>query len=132
MISRGGDLLAARELVAGRHDAVQLARRERHEVEAGMIEPVAHGDALALAEQEIVDRLLDLEDVDVDAQIGIAPPDALDRARHHDLGDARHRTDAQFRQRAAADPGDDLGEIVDLLVDAVDLLEDVLASAVGK
>ena len=59
-------------------------------------------------------------------QIRIAAPDALDRARHHDLGDARHRADAQFRQIAASDLGDDLGEIVDLLVDAVDLLEDVL------
>src|SRR5947207_10348745 len=33
---------------------------------------------------------------------------------------------AQLRQRAATDIGDDVAEIVDLLVDAVDLREDVL------
>src|SRR6266702_5895022 len=90
-----------------------------------MFEPVAHRHALAAAEQEIVDGLLELEDIDVDAEIRIAAADALDRARHHHLRDARHRTDAQFRQSAAADLGDDLGEIVDLLVDAVDLLKNV-------
>src|SRR5206468_318537 len=95
-------------------------------VEPGMLEPVAHRYALAAAEQEIVDGFLQLEDVDVDAEIGIAAPHALDRARHHHLRDARHRADAQLRQRAASDLGDDLGEIVDLLVDAVDLLENVL------
>jgi hypothetical protein len=110
----------------GGHDAEQLARRQRQEIEAGVLELVAHGDAIAPAEQEIIDRLLDFQDVDVDAQVRIAPPHPLDRARHHHLRNARHRTDAQFRQRAVADLRDDLGEIVDLLVDAVDLLENAL------
>src|SRR3954468_11338035 len=89
-----------------------------------MLQAVAHRHALAAAEHEVVDGFLELEDVDVDAEIRIAPPDPLDRARHHDLRNARHRADAQFRQSAASDLGDDLGEIIDLLVDAVDLLED--------
>ena len=97
-----------------------------------MVEPITHGDAIALVQQQIVDRLLDLEDVDVDAQIGIAPPDPLDRAGHHDLGNAGHRADAQFRQRAVPDLRNDFGEIVDLLVDAVDLLKNFWASGVGK
>src|SRR5882672_11226568 len=88
-----------------------------------MLEPVAHGDAIAAAQQQIIDGLLDLEDVDIDPQIGIAPPHPLDRARHHDLRDARYRADAQFGQLAAPDLGDDLGEIIDLLVDAIDLFE---------
>ena len=58
-------------------------------------------------------------------RFGIAAPHPLDRARHHDLRDARHRADTQFGQIAAPDLGDDLGEIIHLLVDAVDLLEDV-------
>ncbi|MGY4367270.1 hypothetical protein ACVW1A_003335 [Bradyrhizobium sp. LB1.3] len=91
-----------------------------------MLQPVAHRDALAATEQEIVDGFLDLEDVDVDAEVGIAAADTLDRARHHHLRDARYRADAQLRQSAAADLGDELGEVVHLLVDAVDLLEDVL------
>src|SRR6185295_5796417 len=90
-----------------------------------MLEPVAHGDAIATAQQQIVDGLLDLEDVDVDPQLRIAAPDPLDRARHHHLRNAGHGADAQFGQIAASDLGDDLGEIIHLLVDAVDLLEDV-------
>src|SRR3954466_10088809 len=41
------DLLASREFVPRRYDAEQLARRQRQEIEAGMIEPVTHGDAIA-------------------------------------------------------------------------------------
>ena len=80
---------------------------------------------ISAAEQQIIDGLLDLEDVDVDPQIRITPPHPLDRARHHDLRNARHRADAQLGQIAASDLGDDIGEIVHLLLDAVDLLEDV-------
>ncbi len=123
---RRRDLLAAGQLVAIGDDAEQFTRGQRQEVEAGMIEPVAHGDAIAPAEQEIIDGLLDFQDIDVDAQFRIAPPHPLDGAGYHDLRNARHRADAQFRQRAAANLGDDLGEIVDLLVDAVDLLENIL------
>src|SRR6266404_3923653 len=90
-----------------------------------MLEPVTHGDAIATTEQQIVDGLLDLEDVDVDPQFRITAPHPLDRARHHDLRDAGYRADTQFGQIAASDLGDDLGEIIHLLVDAVDLLEDV-------
>ena len=71
-----------------RHDAEQFAGRQRQEVEAGMIEPIAHGDAIATAQQQIIDGLLDLEDVDVDPQLRIAAPNPLDRARHHHLRDA--------------------------------------------
>ena len=79
-----------------RDDAEQLARRKRQEVEAGVIEPIAHGNAITSAEQQIIDGLLDLEDVDVDSQFRVAPPHPLDRPRHHDLRDARHRTNAQL------------------------------------
>src|SRR4051812_36118248 len=99
----GGDLLAPGELVARRHDGIELARGERHEVEPGMLQAVAHRHALAAAEHEIVDGFLELENVDVNAEIRIAPPDPLDRARHHDLRNAWHRSDAQFRQSAASD-----------------------------
>ncbi len=51
---------------------VELTLGERHEVEPGMLEPVAHRDALATAEQQIVDGLFELADVDVDAEIRIA------------------------------------------------------------
>src|SRR4051795_2440881 len=68
----GGDLLAAGELVARRHDAIELAGGERHEVEPGMLQAVAHRHALAAAEHEIIDRFLELENVNVDAQIRIA------------------------------------------------------------
>ena len=90
-----------------------------------MIEPIAHGDAIATAQQQIIDGLLDLEDVDVDPQLRIAAPNPLDRARHHHLRDAGYGADTQFGQVTAPDLGDDLGEIIHLLVDAVDLLEDV-------
>ena len=120
------------KFVPARHDAEQLARRQRQEVEAGVIEPIAHGDAIAPAEQQVIDGFLDLEDVDVDAQLRVAPPDSLDGARHHDLRNARYRTDTQFRQRAASDLGDDFGEIIDLLVDPVDLFEDALCFRRGE
>ena len=82
---RSRNLLAPGEFVSKRHDAKQFARCQRQEVEAGVVEPIAHGDAIAAVEQEIIDGLLDLEDVDVDAKLGVAPPHALDGAGHHDL-----------------------------------------------
>src|ERR1700752_3579828 len=109
-----------------RYDAEQLPRRERQEVEAGMMEPIAHRDAITPAEQEKIDGLLDLEDVDVDPQVGISSPHPLDRAGHHDLGNAGHRTNAQLRQRTMSDLGDDLAEVVDFLVNTVVLFKDVL------
>ena len=44
-----------------------------------MLQPVTHGDAIALAQHQIVDGLLDLQNIDVDPQIGIAAPDPFDR-----------------------------------------------------
>src|SRR5882757_433064 len=123
---RRGNLLAACKWVTERDDAEQLARRKGQEVEAGVIEPIAHRNAIASTKQQEIDRLLDLEDVDVNSQVGVTPPDALDRAGHHNLGNARHRTDAQLRQRTLSDLGDDLGKIIDLLVDSVDLFKNIL------
>jgi len=61
-----------------------------------MVESVADCRAIALAEQEVVDRLLDLQDVDIHPQVGITPSRLLHRARHHHLRNARHRSDAQL------------------------------------
>src|SRR5450631_283402 len=93
---RRRNLLAAGKWVTDRNDADQFARRKRQEVEAGVIEPIAHRNAIASAKQQKIDRFLDLEDVDVNSQVGVTPPDALDRSGHHNLGNARHRTDAQL------------------------------------
>src|SRR5215475_8277201 len=57
---RRGNLLAACKLMPHRHDAEQLPRRKRQEVEAGVIEPIAHRNAITSAEKKKIDGLLDL------------------------------------------------------------------------
>ena len=94
-----------------------------------MLELVADGDDLALAEQEVVDGLLDLEDVDIDQQVWKLGADVGDGARHHDVGDAGHRADLQFQVGAALQALDDELQVLDLVVDAVDLAEDVAGLA---
>src|SRR6185312_12567137 len=107
-------------------DAIEAAGSEGEEIQRRMVEAIADGGAIALVEQEIVDHLLDLENIDVHLQVGVALADLLDRARHHDLGDARHRSDSELRELTAADLADDVGEIIDLFIDGVDLFEDEL------
>lgn len=75
---RRGKFLATRKLMPNRHNAKQLPRRERQEVEAGVIETIAHCNALTSAEQNKIDGLLDLGDVDIDRQVGVTPPHPLD------------------------------------------------------
>jgi hypothetical protein len=61
------------------HDAKQSPLDERGEIDDRMLELVAHGHDLAAAKQQVVHCLLDLQDVDVDDQVGKLPPQPLDR-----------------------------------------------------
>ena len=115
---------ALRERVTLGHDAEQLPGGQRLENHARMVEPVADRHDLALAKQQVVDRLLDLEDVDIDHQVRMGAPDPLDRPRRHDVRDARHGADPQFLCRAGLETGDHRAEILDVAEHRVDLLED--------
>jgi hypothetical protein len=98
---------------------------QRQEIRGWMFEPVAHRHQLALAEQDVIDGLLNLEDVDVQPEIGVNLPQLLDDAGHDDMRAAGDRAQFQLDVGSAFDAGHRVVEIVDLLVDAVDLHEKV-------
>ena len=58
------------------------------------------------------------------SRLGNASAHVGDRARHHYVGDARHRRDFQFGLGTALDPRNHELQIFDFVVDAVDLAED--------
>ncbi len=57
------------------------------------------------------------------SRLGNAFAHVGDGARHHHIGDARHRGDLELDAGAALDPGNNELQILDLVVDAVDLVE---------
>ena len=119
------DAALARQRMGLGHDAEQPALGQRLEGHHRMVEARAHGDGLALAQQDVVERLLELQHVHVDQQVGEALAHALDGARHHDVGDAGHRADPELGVRALREAADDVLQVADLVVDGVDLVEDV-------
>ncbi len=52
-------------------DAEQTPARQRLEIDRRMLEAVADRHHLAASEQQIVDRILDLQDVEVDLEVDI-------------------------------------------------------------
>ena len=117
--------LLPRQRVALGHDAEQPALGQRLEGHHGMLEARAHRHRFALAQQDVVERLLELQDVHVDQEVGEALAHALDSARHHDVGDAGHRADPELGVGALRQAADDVLQVADLVVDGVDLAEDV-------
>src|SRR5262245_4644343 len=88
-----------------------------------MIELEAQGDQLAFAKQEIIDSVLDLQNVDFDEEIRQCLAQIGNRARHHDVCNAWHRTNLEFGTGATLDSRNDKLQIFDLVVHAVDLAE---------
>ena len=113
------------KLMAIADDAQKPALDERREVDDRVVDAVAHCHGLAPTQQEIVNRLLDLEDVDVDRQLGKGAAQPDDCPRHHDIGDARDRGDTQLLSLARSDPLDRKLQILDLAVDSIQVVEDV-------
>ena len=68
----GHDGCSRGQRMALRHDAEQAPSGQRLEGQHRVIVVVAHRDHLAASEQQVVDRLLQLEDVDIDQQLGKA------------------------------------------------------------
>ena len=89
-----------------------------------MVEAIARRHELAALEQEIVDGLLDLQDVEVDVELGEALADLHHRAGGDELRDRGHRGEGELGLGAALQPVEGVGEPGHLLEDLVDLLED--------
>jgi len=106
-----------------RHDAFEPAAGQRLDGKHRVIELGAQRHQFAFAEQQIIDGILDFQDIHLDRQVGQCPAQVRDRARHHYAGDARHRTDFQFRLGTALDSRNHKLQIFDLVIDAVDLAE---------
>ena len=90
-------------------DGDELAGAEQAEVERGVGEVVGHRHELAALEEEVVDRLLDLEDVEVDVELGEAPADVADGARGEELRDRGHRGEGELGVAAALQRGERRG-----------------------
>src|SRR5262249_2306424 len=121
----GADRILDRQRMGLGNDAVELAFGERHELDGGVLEGVAHGHQLTLVQHDIINRFFDLEDVQVCPDVWVALASQLYGARHHHVRDARHRADAQLETLAGFHAIQHAGEIVDPAVDRVELLEHV-------
>ena len=111
-------------------DTEQPPARQRLEIDRRVFEAVADRHHLAASEQQIVDRILDLQDVEVDLEVDIFASDDRDGARHHEVADARRRADLKFRAFAPRERVDRDFEVVDVAMDFVDLSED--SSRLGR
>ena len=73
--------------------------------------------------QQVVDGFLDLQDVQVDIEVGKPPAYTLHRPRGDELRDRRYGSEGQFRLAAPVELVDRKAEVPDLLVDLVELIE---------
>ena len=105
-------------------DESALAARQRLEGQHWMVEFVTHRHELTLGEQKIIDRILVFQNVDVDQQVGKRLAHVGYGAWHHDVGDARGRSDLELDIGSALDSRNNKLQILDLGVHAVDLIED--------
>ena len=121
---RSGDPGPRRERMVFRHDAIELSLRQRLEGDRGMLETRAYCRCFAAPKQKKVDRLLELEDVEIDQKIGVAPAQVGNRQRRHGVADARRRPEPEFRAHAAIERPDRELEVFEVAVKLVDLGED--------
>ncbi len=106
--------------------------RQRLEGDRRMRDVVAHRDNLALAEQQIIDRFLDFEDVDVHLDIRIAVKQRGNGLRHHDVGDTGNRPDRQLDTQTTLKPPDRILEVVDLAMNFLQLRKNITSLVGGN
>jgi len=113
-----------------RDDTEELAEGQRLEVDRRMFKTIADGDDLSTPEQQIVDRILELEDVEIDHEIGVFSPNVRNCARRHDAPDTRRRAELQLRPLAPRESIDRESEILDVAMNLIDLSKD--GSGLGR
>src|SRR5271156_2439868 len=105
-------------------DAKELALGQWLECDRRMLETRADRRDFAAPEPKKVNRVLQLEDVEIDQKIGIAPPQVGNRQRGHGVADARRRRKLELRAFAAIERPDRELEVFEVAVKLIDLGED--------
>ena len=98
--------------------------RQGLERDRGMLQTGTHRRHFAAREQEKVDRVLDLEDVEIDQKIGVAAAQVRHRQRRHRVADARRRSKLELRAVAPLQRPDRELKVFEVAVKLVDLGED--------
>jgi len=75
------------ERMALRHDGENAPAGQRFVAHGGVIDRRTHDNDLAALQQQIIQRFLDFQDVEIDHQIGKALAQMLDDAHRHELRD---------------------------------------------
>ena len=119
-----GDFAPRRQRMRFGDDAKELSLRQGLERDRRMLQTRTHRRHLAAPEQKKVDRVLDLEDVEIDQKIGIAAAQVRHRQRRHCVADARRRAEPELRAVAPLQRPDREVEVVEVAVKLVDLGED--------
>ena len=96
---------------------------KRLESYRGMLQTRTHRRHFAAPEQEKVDRVLDLEDVEIDQKIGIAAAQVRHRQRRHRVADARRRSELELRALASLERPDRELEVFEVAMKLIDLGE---------